>query len=758
MGVEDNSFQIEELNSNTSFFEWASKTNTEIINKLNRLRVYDGISGDGINVVVGSTADSVGIGGAGVSAGDMMVELADVINKGLTFNGDISINGTLNYDFQQAFTGVSTLNTSFTGNSEIKIGDVVRFDADRGEGAGLTLAKANSATSAEVLGIVIGDTEAEGLSIATHGFVNLQGRKDLDANFGLTAGCVHFLSADTGGQLTTDETTVVGTVSKPVLIATGTTAGVLFNFRGQFLSGTGGTGAAQGDNNAMFITGVGGTFTRGKVVSFNNGSFEITNGTNAQSMGSVLGVITEDNASGLPSGVVKIVTNGFVVKSPVSLAGPLFVNANGDLVTTDPGSNSSVIGVGVIIGADYGLVIHPTNGGVVGGAAGSGTNFTPPAQYSRNTPPNLFGNTGATGNASYVNDNLIANGSLTIWQRGIGIDGAHAATGPTYFADRWVRLDSYGNTGYSTSIERKDFANTQTLVEGNPLYFARLSNVAHGVTNSAIQFSHIENRVEGADSFRGENLTLSFYARRVGGDAGATCEAFIKQNYNGLTNETKTSVGTFELGTDFTKYVTVFNVPEMESAPTGTTNYFAVGIDVTKLNATIDLAQVKLEKGTASTPVTEKTIEEEYIPCARFYQRSYAPDIITGTSTSINNIPDSTSVNFKVLAPENDQYERFPHRMRATPTITLHSAFDGTTGDAYNRTAGKNMKLTAGGKGLNFAPRSAPAGAETITVQQITKDGILLKALNGFANFDSVAVHYVADADLNNNVDPSESS
>ncbi|WP_293321541.1 hypothetical protein, partial [Phenylobacterium sp.] len=121
-------------------------------------------------------------------------------------------------------------------------------------------------------------------------------------------------------------------------------------------------------------------------------------------------------------------------------------------------------------------------------------------------------------------------------------------------------------------------------------------------------------------------------------------------------------------------------------------------------------------------------------------------------------VPDSTSVNFKVLAPENDVYERFPHRMRGTPTVTLHSAFDGTTGDAYNRTAGKNMKLTAGGKGLNFAPRSAPAGAETITLQQITKDGILLKALNGFANFDSISVHYVADADLNNNVDPSESS
>ena len=31
MGVEDNDYDISDLDANTTFFEWASKTNTDII-------------------------------------------------------------------------------------------------------------------------------------------------------------------------------------------------------------------------------------------------------------------------------------------------------------------------------------------------------------------------------------------------------------------------------------------------------------------------------------------------------------------------------------------------------------------------------------------------------------------------------------------------------------------------------------------------------------------------------------------------------
>ena len=244
MGVEDNTFQITDLNDNTSFFEWATKTNSEIIEKLNLLRVYDGISGDGINVVVGITSDGVGSDNTGISSGDIFVELSGDVSKGMTFN-DVTINGLLTYDFTISFTGVNTVSASVTGaTADYVAGQVVRFDGDT---RGLTLAKADSPTGAEVFGIVNGETGDNTISVATHGIVNIP-------SGGLEPGCVHFLDPSTAGGLTKTEPNVLGQVSKPILIATSETQGVLYNFRGQLLQGTGGTGAAQADNNAFFLT------------------------------------------------------------------------------------------------------------------------------------------------------------------------------------------------------------------------------------------------------------------------------------------------------------------------------------------------------------------------------------------------------------------------------------------------------------------------------------------------------------------------
>ena len=41
MGVEDNQYQISNLDANTSFFDWYTKENDEVIAKLNKLKLYD---------------------------------------------------------------------------------------------------------------------------------------------------------------------------------------------------------------------------------------------------------------------------------------------------------------------------------------------------------------------------------------------------------------------------------------------------------------------------------------------------------------------------------------------------------------------------------------------------------------------------------------------------------------------------------------------------------------------------------------------
>ena len=92
MGVEDNTFQISSLDQGSTFYDWFNKTNNEIISKLNLSKVFDGASGDGIDVLVGTTQ-----AGEGASSGVMLVSISDSIAKGVTFQGDVTINGLLNY-------------------------------------------------------------------------------------------------------------------------------------------------------------------------------------------------------------------------------------------------------------------------------------------------------------------------------------------------------------------------------------------------------------------------------------------------------------------------------------------------------------------------------------------------------------------------------------------------------------------------------------------------------------------------------------
>ena len=752
MGVEDNRFQIEDLTENTSFFDWAQKTNSEIIEKLNLLKVYDGISGDGINVFVGVTNDT----SRGVSSGDMLVEVSDLIQKGVTFADDVTISGVLNYDFSKSFSGVPTVSHSATGatggpGEGIEVGTVVRYDADLfGSGlGGLTYAKADSPTNAEVFGIALGETGDDRVSVATHGIVNITG-----ADYTLTPGCVHFLDPTEKGRLTASEPQVLGQVSKPVLLATSEVGGLLLNFRGQLLQGTGGTGASNADNNAFFITGAGSDFTRGKAVSFNDGQFEVTNGNNANSMNSVVGIITEDSTTGLSSNVVKIVSNGFVQNSPIADGtGPLFVNALGELVFSNPGSNSKIVAVNMVIGSDFSMVVHPTHDAgsfvpLTGESTGS------PIQFSTLAPPNVFGSTSNTGGVSYVNDNELINGSYHVWQRDIGVKTAFTGTGSVYFADKWARVNGLQNKESVSAIQRKTFSTTQTAVEGNPKYFTRVNHsIPTGLTAS--DFIHVENRVEDSRSFRDENMTLSFYAKAA--NSGETATAFFKQVYSD-SKSTTTNLGTIILSTDFTKYITTFSVPPITEVP-GDGDYVAVGLDVKGINGNVDLAQFKLERGLASTPVQPLKIEEEYEKCARYYQRSYAPDITTRTNTTILGTPDATSINFTAIEPDSDFYYRFPVRMRDKPTnVVLFSPFDGATADALNRTAGKNLTKTSGMIGKNNIGRVSPAGTTPIKTEAVTKNGFLIEPISGFVDFDNISVHYIADSDLNINIDTDSTS
>lgn len=79
------------------------------------------------------------------------------------------------------------------------------------------LAKADAASTAECVGVVLSVTDANTFVLQVSGYIT--------GLSGLTAGSVHFISDSSGGAITATEPSTVGQISKPVLEADTTTSG-----------------------------------------------------------------------------------------------------------------------------------------------------------------------------------------------------------------------------------------------------------------------------------------------------------------------------------------------------------------------------------------------------------------------------------------------------------------------------------------------------------------------------------------------------
>jgi hypothetical protein len=136
----------------------------------------------------------------------------------------------------------------------LAVGNVIRMS-----GTTYAKAQADSAANAEVVGMVSAVADADNFSFITGGLVS--------GLSGLTAGTVYFLSPTTAGALTATEPATAGQVSKPVLVATTTTAGVFYNFRGAVLSSDPGSSVSANSANGLTTTVVHGLGTRNVAVS-----------------------------------------------------------------------------------------------------------------------------------------------------------------------------------------------------------------------------------------------------------------------------------------------------------------------------------------------------------------------------------------------------------------------------------------------------------------------------------------------------------
>ena len=523
------------------------------------------------------------------------------------------------------------------------------------------------------------------------------------------------------------------------------------NYRGQFLQGTGTGGTGGIDNNRFIVATTNADLVRGVVARHDGDDWKLASAPLelSDSVGLIINRFDLDGTT-----YIEIVSCGHVNNLPVveGSSGLLYIDGNGKLTSNAPAGSQKPFAVAWPdssgSGIRRGVIINQNHSG-----GGSSTASSTWDGGQGSIAGNWAYRSDTMGGATYgsaINDNIMVNGAFDIWQRSVAKDAVYGATGTTYFADRWVRIDGLsgaGNVPSTYSLQRQEFAKNQVNVFGNPKYYLSSNHTIAGTGGVNGDKIVIQNRVEDVRTARGQDVTLSFHAKC--GITGATMGIVIDQ-YDGTSTYTST-VANASLGSIWGKHEVSFTVPQITTTPTGE-HYVGIGFDITKMNTTFDLAKVKLERGLVATVNTPSNEDEELEKCSRYYQRSYNIDENTHSVTMLDdNNPTITVIDF-TTTPMKDLYYRYPKRMRGIPSVTFFSPKTGTTGDAYNRSAEKDLRYTSGTIGQNSATRVASAGADTIKSEHTTRDGMYIIVPAGAVTWDQISAHYVADADLNENM------
>jgi hypothetical protein len=749
MGVEDNQFQIGTLSESQTFLEWFDKTNDELIAKLNLLKVFNGASGDGIDVSVGTT---LGSGTAGI----MLVQLSGNVTKGITFQ-DITVNGALNYSFDgsevKAVTQFSGITNGFT------FGNVVRVDD--GNTLGLTLARAFNSVQAEAIGLV-GSISGSAINVITHG--KIQGDFTDVAGGTLSPGCVYFLDPNNYGKITVTEPSNTGNVSKPVLVGITGDTGLVLNYRGQELGFSGGTGSSIGSLKVLIQVSDATNFDVGKFVAKNSAISSLSDSrvvdtnvyyasagdkfsdstTDGPFRNDIVGVITARDTT---NDIIEVLIRGYLPKSSLSNAptnSPFYLTSGSNGSVTNDKTN---VQVGHLRDNET-VFIDPI--------VFQSDIFFSPGINERNF---LGGGVGVS--FGIQTTDAVINGSFDIWQRHIGTDSAYSgntSSNSLYFADRWAFLNGIDSTslaGGTFGIERKSFTLGQDDVLGEPTYYARITNNYSGFT--ATDYIHVENRLDSSEYFLNETGVISVYTKSP--SAGSTVGVYYKQYFdNGVGasgDSTTTYIGNISLSSSWTANALSFTIPGLTGSQTitGDDHYAAIAFDITGVTGTyIDFSQLQFELGTNPTAPRKKDKAKVLDQCRKFYQRSYDEEVSARTSTMAEDtIPNLTAIDIPVNYSK-DYYYNFPIKMRLEPSVTLYSPSSGVTSDGYNRLAQLDMRLTSGTVGPNGQVRKSRVNQPTIQVGNTADNGIRFEIVSGAVVGDQVSVHYVADADINKNL------
>lgn len=288
--------------------------------------------------------------------------------------------------------------------------------------------------------------------------------------------------------------------------------------------------------------------------------------------------------------------------------------------------------------------------------------------------------------SNYGVKNKIINGNFDVWQRGTSI--SVTASG-TYTADRYVAY--YDGTGATRTVSRQAFTVGQTEVPYEPRYFLRYAQTVAGSGAGSNAFVH---KIEGARTFAGQTVTISFYAKFA---SAASINVIAYQAFG--TGGSPSGIGQLNfvtglsVGTTWTKYTYTATIPSISGKTFGTNEndsldiYFILPINAT---FTFDIAQIQLEAGSIATPFEQRPFGMELALCQRYFTKSYVYATTPGTATVVGSCDF-----YSPVSGTGPWYGTtlLPVEMRSIPLVTSYD-MAGASGKVSRVLDGKTASVT----------------------------------------------------------------
>lgn len=315
-------------------------------------------------------------------------------------------------------------------------------------------------------------------------------------------------------------------------------------------------------------------------------------------------------------------------------------------------------------------------------------------------------------------DNLVIDGDFQLPYQDYQYNGT--AGDPEYSEYTWI----YTNSGLDYEVALYLFDIDQTDVPNNPKRYMQI--LTQGIS-AASDFFRVSYCIEDLFTTYGLYLTLSFYARITPG-AGLTNDTFstsftIKET-NAIDRTTGINVQKHSLTEEWQKFTTTFQVPEItteiEPYPNNQESSLILniwanagsdydietnGLGHTAADVAIEIADIRIERGSIATQFQRKPISDTYQLYERRYESSYDKIFASGEAGWLTYI--ASGVNNFIPGFQFRQKKR-----TSGSTITICSADTGDADKVYLAGSG-DIAVTSVGDISYFGCGQINLGAAT---------------------------------------------